>query len=212
MCFRRSNKWISSETITAHSAHRYEFVTHIIDRYNFYKQNIAFYQFHWVASSPIKIVYCVSCCCWTICVLNIFSWLSETSETIFLLIFFEVVQWFESYNKMECILTMTTKIQLNGNLMFKPVAFSTQKICCSNYSWQLVYGGKKIGCDENKRTIYRLEGTIRFIRELRRHHTTHTNIFPQREREICSRKKWQLVKLCANWKAVKSGLICMESE
>lgn len=210
MCFRRSNKWISSETITAHSAHRYEFVTHIIDRYNFYKQNIAFYQFHWVASSPIKIVYCVSCCCWTICVLNIFFWLSETSETIFLLIFFEVVQWFESYNKMECILTMTTKIQLNGNLMFKPVAFSTQKICCSNYSWQLVYGGKnRLRWKQKNNLSFGRHDSI-YSRASTAPHNSHT--YFSTEREICSRKKWQLVKLCANWKAVKSGLICMESE
>lgn len=110
------------------------------------------------------------------------------------------------------------KIQLNGNLMLKPVAFLTQKICCSNHSWQL-----ETHMTNKKRNThrFRLKTKEQFIVWKARFdlfesysgttQLTHAFFFLSsivRKR----RKKWQLVKLCANWKAVKSGLICMESK
>lgn len=48
------------------------------------------------------------------------------------------------------------------------------------------------------------EGTFRFICE---QHTQRTYVLNWTRN---NKKIWKLVKLCANWKAVKNGLICME--
>lgn len=59
-------------------------------------------------------------------------------------------------------------------------------------------------CDENKRTIYRLEA----IHDLREKKTRTQNI----NNTVTAANENKLVRLCANWKAVKNGLICMDHE
>lgn len=107
------------------------------------------------------------------------------------------------------------RIQLNGNLMFKTscVFKETQKICCSNYGWQCQVGSERQNQSEkksficvlrcgNKRTIYRMESV----------HESACHSSSDGARTNTRKKKWQLVKLCVNWKAVKSGLICMDTK
>lgn len=75
---------------------------------------------------------CPFCCCYELQTNLIERDSEHETSYIFLLIYILLCNvtfyndfcfsLFQSYNKMECILTMT-KMQLNGNLMFKPVAF-----------------------------------------------------------------------------------------
>lgn len=126
--------------------------------------------------------------------------------------FFVLCNGFNRTIKWNAFWQTTNSIEWQRTVQTSCVFTETQKICCSNYGWQCQVGSERqsqrrkrgsfVCCDVKTK-----EQFIVWKPFTRVPATAAVTALAQTHQ-----KKWQLVKLCANWKAVKSGLICMDTK